>query len=227
MAGRDVQTAASAGFCALPVARLSPQSHSCSRFGAVETPFRVDSTVIDSVRDLQTVTAAGVSVATSIDGVRTHTPVNHVDHRGRVFEIYAGPSEHWIDPLVYCYAFTIRQFQTKGWGLHLYKADRYTLIRGEMLTVLYDARLDSPTHGAAQKVTLAEQGARQLLIPPGVWHMNVNLDEHETYLINHPTEVYHHEAPDRLTLPWDSAALPVALAALFPVQMRTPADVPC
>jgi dTDP-4-dehydrorhamnose 3,5-epimerase len=153
--------------------------------------------------------------------------VNHVDHRGRVFEVYPGESEFWVDPVVYCYTFTVRPMQTKGWGLHLEKDDRYTLIDGELLTVLYDARLDSPTHGQVQKVVLSGQGARQLLIPTGVWHMNVNLGGSEAFLINHPTKVYVHEQPDRLMLPWNTSALPVDVAGLFPVQRLFDASCNC
>lgn len=183
---------------------------------------QLDSSVTAGVRDAQTVTPAGVPTDRAIAGVVTHAPVNHVDHRGRVFEIYAGASDFWADPLVYCYTFTIRPGQTKGWGLHLEKEDRYTLIHGEVLTLLYDAREDSPTHGLLQKVTLTDQGVRQLRIPTGVWHMNVNLADHEAFLVNHPTVEYHHEAPDRLTLPWDTDRIPVDLTEYFPVQHRRP-----
>lgn len=179
----------------------------------------LDETVEAAQRDAQTVTAAGESVASTIHGVVTGAPVNHVDHRGRVFEVYAGPSEFWEEPLVYCYTFTVRAGQTKGWGLHLEKEDRYTLIHGEVLTILFDARTDSPTHGVVQKVTLTEQGIRQLRIPTGVWHMNVNLSESESFLINHPTTVYRHAAPDRLLLSWDAPQIPVDLAAYFPIQV--------
>lgn len=184
------------------------------------TDLRLDASAGAGVRDAQTVTPAGASVARTIDGVVTHAPVNHVDHRGRVFEVYAGPSELWAAPLVYCYTFTIRAGQTKGWGLHLEKEDRYTLVHGEVLTLLYDAREGSPSHGVLQKVTLTDQGVRQLRIPTGVWHMNVNLGEHEAFLVNHPTAVYHHEAPDRLLLPWDTDQIPVDLAEYVPVQHR-------
>ena len=76
------------------------------------------------------------------------------------------------------------------------------------------SRLRAPT------VNRADQGVRQLRIPTGVWHMNVNIGDHEAFLINHPTAVYHHEAPDRLLLPWDTDQLPVDLADYFPVQHR-------
>jgi dTDP-4-dehydrorhamnose 3,5-epimerase len=193
----------------------------------MDTPFRVDESVARALRDEQTVTKSGQPVATKIDGVKTFTPVNHVDHRGRVFEIFPGASEFWADPVVYCYCFTIRPMQTKGWGLHLEKDDRYTLIDGEVLTLLYDARLDSPTHGAQQRVVLSGQSARQLLIPVGVWHMNVNLAGEEAHLINHPTKVYVHERPDRLTLPWNTSDIPVDVASVFPVQREFDVDCNC
>lgn len=177
-----------------------------------------DNTVAAALGDTQTVTKTGERVENSIHGVQTFAPVNHVDHRGRVFEIFPGESEFWKDPVVYCYAFTVRHQQVKGWGLHQEKDDRYTLINGELLTVLYDARLDSPTHGMVQKVTLTPQGTRQLLIPTGVWHMNINIGESEVHLINHPTEVYHHERPDRLLLPWNTPEIPVELQQFLPVQ---------
>jgi len=179
---------------------------------------KLDSTVAAALADVQTVTADGKAVAKAIDGVRTSSPINHVDHRGRVFEIFPGANDYWVDPVVYCYSFTVHPGQVKGWGLHQEKDDRYTLITGEMMTVLYDARLDSPTHGTVQKVTLTPQGTRQLLIPTGVWHININIGRDEVFLINHPTRVYHHANPDRLLLPWNSPEIPVDLAPYFPVQ---------
>ena len=187
----------------------------------------LDETASAALPDSQTVKPSGESVARTIHGVATVAPINHVDHRGRVFEVYAGPSDFWVEPLVYCYTFTVRPLQTKGWGLHLEKDDRYTLIRGELLTILYDARVDSPTHGVVQKVTLTEQGIRQLRIPTGVWHMNVNLSESETFLINHPTNVYQHAAPDRLLLSWDAPEIPVDVAKFFPIQLARPRSGEC
>lgn len=177
-----------------------------------------DPSVRAARKDVATVTPAGQSLAAAIEGVRIAAPVNHVDHRGRVFEIYGGESSRWEKPVVYCYAFTVRPGLTKGWGLHEHKDDRYTLISGEVLTLLYDARVDSPTYGRQQKVTLSPEGARQLLIPAGVWHLSICLSPTEAYLINHPTRVYEHGSPDRLLLHWDSPDIPVDVGAYFPTQ---------
>ena len=167
-------------------------------------------------RDAQTVTKDGVALAKRIDGVKTRAMPNHIDHRGTVFEIFEGDLEFWETPIVYAYQFSIRPGMVKGWGLHEQKRDRYTIITGEVLVVLYDARPDSPTHGVIQKVYLSDRGERQVIIPPFVWHLNVNLLETEARLLNFPTEVYHHEAPDRLLLPWDTDEIPFDLAPLLP-----------
>lgn len=190
-------------------------------------PLNLDESVDAALADLQTVTSSGESVAQAIHGVHTLSPVNHVDHRGRLFEVYSGQNDFWHEPVVYCYAWSIRSRTTKGWGLHLEKDDRYTLISGEAVSVLYDARLDSPTYGLTQKVTLSGHGTRQLLIPKGVWHMNLNISDAETHLINHPTKVYDHAHPDRLLLSWDSPAIPFDVASLFPVQLRSCVNGEC
>lgn len=192
-----------------------------------ETPLRLDDSVGASLKDMQTVTAGGQSVAPVIEGVKTFAPTNHVDHRGRVFEVFPGETEFWHEPVVYCYSWSIRPKSAKGWGLHLEKDDRYTIISGEALSVLYDARLDSPTHGLIQKVPLTGQGIRQVLIPKGVWHLNLNLTDVEAFLINHPTKVYDHANPDRLLLPWNTSAIPIDLAELFPIQLTSCGDGPC
>lgn len=178
-------------------------------------------------KDHQTVDSGGRSILPKINGVKVNTPVIHSDHRGRLFEVYPGPNEFWSEPVVYCYMFSIRVNQVKGWGLHTKKTDRYTLISGEIMTLLYDARLDSPTHGSVMKVILSDQGARQLLIPVGVWHMNVNIAETESRLINHPTEAYQHSNPDRLLLDWDAKEIPVDVASHFPIQGTTVSTRDC
>ena len=177
-----------------------------------------DSSVLAARRDVATVTPGGKLLAPSIEGVHTSSPVNHVDHRGRVFEIYGGEANQWDKPVVYCYGFTVRPFVTKGWGLHEHKDDRYTLISGEVLTFLYDARIGSSTHGLVQTIMLTPEGTRQLLIPAGVWHLSVCLSPTEAVLINHPTEVYRHDRPDRLLLPWNTPEIPVDISAYFPTQ---------
>ena len=179
-----------------------------------------DDSVKHSVKDIQTTMADGTRVEARIDGVLVNKVTNHIDNRGRLFEVWNSTQEFWQDPVVYCYMFSVRANTVKGWGIHLNKIDRYTLICGEIMTVLYDPRMQSPTFGNIQKVTLSEQGVRQLVIPKGVWHINVNVAERESFLINHPTEIYDHESPDRYLLPFDSSEIPFDVRSLFPIQNR-------
>lgn len=171
---------------------------------------------VAGTRDTQTVTKKGVPTAATIHGVKTRSTTNHVDHRGSVFEIFEGDMDFWETPVVYAYQFSVRPHQMKGWGLHEHKLDRYTIISGEVLLFLYDSRVDSPTHGVLQKLVLSDRAVRQVIIPCFVWHLSVNVGHEEARLINLPTEVYHHEAPDRLLLAWDSDAIPVDISAHLP-----------
>ncbi|MSX03144.1 MAG: dTDP-4-dehydrorhamnose 3,5-epimerase [Actinobacteria bacterium] len=181
---------------------------------------KVDTTLDAAIKDQQTVSAEGERVGDSISGLIVNSPAIHPDHRGRLFEVFTGSTDFWSDPVVYCYCFTIRALQIKGWGLHLHKNDRYTIIHGEMIVVLYDARSDSPTYRMTQQVTMSADGVRQLLIPAGVWHADVNISDEEIEIINFPTAVYDHEDPDRYMLPWDSDEIPFDLTSVFPVQTR-------
>lgn len=179
---------------------------------------KLDKSFENSLKDYQTTLSDGSRVEKSISGVLINKQVTHVDHRGRLFEIWNGTQSFWKEPVVYCYMFSVKKNTTKGWGLHLEKDDRYTLIKGEICTVLYDPRIDSPTYSVIQKVILSEQGFRQLLIPKGVWHMNVNVSDQESFLINHPTKIYNHEAPDRYLLPLENNEIPFQVSNLFPTQ---------
>jgi dTDP-4-dehydrorhamnose 3,5-epimerase len=180
----------------------------------------IDGTLAAATKDQQTVSSSGRPVGLNIDGIAVSSPPVHPDHRGRVFEVFTGPNDFWEQPVVYCYCFTVRALQIKGWGLHLHKDDRYTIIHGEMVVVLYDARTDSDTYGMTQQVTMSAEGVRQLLIPAGVWHADVNVSGEEVKLINLPTAPYSYEDPDRYLLPWDTAEIPFDLASVFPVQVR-------
>ena len=167
-------------------------------------------------RDTATVTPDGLPLATTIDGVKTRSTPNHVDHRGSVFEIFEGENDYWNSPVVYAYQFSVRPHGMKGWGLHEQKHDRYTIISGEVLLFLWDDRAGSPTRGVVQKVVMSDRGTRQVTIPIGVWHLSVNLGAEEARLMNFPTEVYHHDAPDRLLLAWDDPAVPIDVRAHLP-----------
>lgn len=177
-----------------------------------------DHTTTLGVRDAPTVTPSGERLDAFIDGVKVHRTPVHPDHRGRVFEVYNAAHEYWTTPVVQTYVFTVRPGTAKGWGYHEHKDDRYVLISGEMLVVMWDGREDSPTHGMVQRVLLSPQSTRMVTIPRRVWHIDINVGTDECVTMNHPTEPYDYANPDRRLLPWDSPEIPVDLREYFPVQ---------
>jgi dTDP-4-dehydrorhamnose 3,5-epimerase len=167
-------------------------------------------------RDVASVTAAGKSVRSALEGVVVHAPTTHVDHRGWLFEMHNHEPALGDEPLVWAYADMVRPGQIKGWARHEVKVDRYTLVAGSLLVLLHDERPDSPTHGVTQDVVLSPMGARQIRIPVGVWHLLANVGTDEAMFVNLPTEPYHHDAPDRFLLPWDTDQLPVDVRSYLP-----------
>jgi dTDP-4-dehydrorhamnose 3,5-epimerase len=181
---------------------------------------RVDDSVAKAIRDSATVTSKGEPLGTLIEGVRTARPVVHMDHRGRLFEVYPGPDDFWTDPVVFGHAFTVRPNTLKGWGLHFDKDDRYTLMSGEALILLWDARLDSKTRGQVDRVYLSGEATRQVLIPAGVWHATVNLGSDEVLILDLPTEPYDHTNPDKVRVAIDAPEVPLDVAQFFPRQFN-------
>lgn len=170
-----------------------------------------DDLIISGEADKQTTTPSGEVLSTRLDGVQVEKTVDHVDYRGRVFEVFSGMSEFWREPIVFAHCSSIRPGGAKGWGVHLQKSDRYCLIRGEILLVLFDSRKSSPTSGSIMEIVLSEASARKVLIPPGVWHLSVNVGLDEAYLMNFPTEPYNHDSPDKMRLPIGTPLIPYDL----------------
>lgn len=175
-----------------------------------------ESSELPGVPDVQTVTASGRAVASVIDGVVTRRPPVHVDHRGSLHELFNGEPDLGPEPVVHVYQTSLWPGQVKGWARHEHKVDRYTIAVGEMLALLYDGRVGSPTEGVLQRIVLSPRGDMQMRIPTGVWHLLINLSTDETHFINMPTTPYLYEKPDRILLPWDTDELPVDVRAYLP-----------
>ncbi|MBB3041448.1 dTDP-4-dehydrorhamnose 3,5-epimerase family protein [Nocardioides sp. LMS-CY] len=180
---------------------------------------------IRGVQDRQTVSADGTSLATDLDGVIVNRPPVHVDHRGALLEMFTG-ERFWEAPFAYAYQTSIRPGMLKGWFLHEEKLDRYHLVCGELLVLLYDDRPESPTRGQHQKLVLGEaSGARQVLIPPRVWHLSLNVGAEDAILVNLPSTHYDHENPDRFHVDIDSGTIPVDVRSFFPVTYAGPRQI--
>lgn len=175
-------------------------------------------------KDRPTVDASGVALAIIIDGVVVNKPPVHVDHRGSLVEMYTNP-EFWHEGFAYAYQTSIRPGTLKGWFAHEHKYDRYHIVTGELLVFLYDDRVSSPTKGVVQKLVLSEASARQVLIPPLVWHLSLNVGQSDAVLINLPSTHYNHEHPDRFHISIDSEEIPIRVRDYFPTVLTQPFGV--
>jgi dTDP-4-dehydrorhamnose 3,5-epimerase len=71
---------------------------------------------------------------------------------------------------------------------------------------VFDGRLNSPTYGCVNEVTVSEKSPGLLIVPPNIYHGWKNIGTDEAIVINMPTAMYNYEAPDALDLPWGSEA---------------------
>jgi len=159
-------------------------------------------------QDDQTVTPEGDPVAALPEGVAVRELKTHIDDRGALWELLDPRWEFSDDPLTYAYAFEVRPGKVKAWNVHREHEDRYTMLHGELVVVLYDDRPESPTQGLVSEVFMSQYHRSALRIPIGVWHGVHNIGQTTATLVNFPTALYHHERPDKFRLPVDSPEIP-------------------
>lgn len=155
-----------------------------------------------------TVTSEGGKISPLPAGVVTRDLITHVDERGTVFEMFDLRWKWHVDPLVFAYTFSIRPGMIKGWGMHKLHDDRYCILSGELLLVLFDDRSDSPTRGLVAKIVLSEYRRQLINIPAGIWHANQNIGGKDVVVVNFPTAPYDHAHPDKYRLPLDTDKIP-------------------
>ena len=130
------------------------------------------------------------------------------DDRGVILELIDLRQEYWADGVPYLYMGTCRPGRAKGWGMHKIHIDRYMVLDGEMLLVLFDDRVDSATRGVTQEFYLTRDGLNQITIPPGVWHAHLNLGQRDLLFVNAPSQPFQHGQPDKWRLPLDTDKIP-------------------
>lgn len=147
----------------------------------------------------------------NIDGVVVQRAHVLGDDRGTIQELISIEEQYWNQGFVYLYKGTCRPNKFKGWGVHDSHTDRYIIIDGEMLLVLYDERDTSPTKGIVQEFYLSSTGICQITIPMGVWHLHQNIGSQVLVFLNAPTEPYQHDNPDKRRLPVVNDRIPYKL----------------
>jgi dTDP-4-dehydrorhamnose 3,5-epimerase len=143
-----------------------------------------------------------------IEGVVLNGTAVIGDDRGILLELVDTRQPYWHEGVPYVYMGTCRPGRAKGWGMHKAHSDRYMIVAGEMLLVLFDDRDDSPTRGVVQEFYLTRDGLNQLCIPPGVWHAHLNPGAVDLIFVNAPTQHYQHGDPDKWRLPLENDKIP-------------------
>ena len=146
-----------------------------------------------------------------INGVKLKRAHVLGDDRGQIAEVFDIQDSYWKEKFVYLYKGTCRPGKYKGWGIHDRHTDRYIIIDGEMLLVLFDDRDDSTSKGIVQEFYLSSTGVFQITIPAGVWHLHQNIGMRDLIFLNSPTEPYNHDNPDKRRLPVVNDYIPYRL----------------
>jgi dTDP-4-dehydrorhamnose 3,5-epimerase len=152
------------------------------------------------------VDSKGVLKRTPIHDVvfRPTRPVPHED--GHVTEIARASWEEIGGPIVQVHLTTTLPGRHRAWGLHQRSTDRLFVMRGLVKFAVFDGRIESPTYGSVNEVTLSEKSPGLLIVPPNLYHGWKNIGTDEAFVVNMPTAMYDYETPDALDLPWDSEA---------------------
>ncbi len=154
---------------------------------------------MDSIAGNATITL----ISSKFEGVRVIENSKLMDVRGsfeRIYdhaEIFGQKGEKFVQSSLSrnTLAGTLR-------GLHFQKSPSgesklITCIKGRLLDVLVDIRLNSPTYGGHLTFELSEESPVSLLVPPGVAHGFQTL-KNDTWVLYHMTERHQPELDGRL-----------------------------
>jgi dTDP-4-dehydrorhamnose 3,5-epimerase len=132
---------------------------------------------------------------------RPTRPVPHED--GTLAEVARTAWPEVDLPIVQVHVTTTLAGRNRAWGLHQRSTDRLFVVSGLLSIVVYDGRVDSPTYGCLNEFKVSERNPGLLVVPPNLFHGWMNIGTTEAYVINMPSQMYNHESPDALDLPYD------------------------
>jgi dTDP-4-dehydrorhamnose 3,5-epimerase len=138
---------------------------------------------------------SGVKAKRLIDGVRVKELRLIPDERGYLMEMLRS-DEEIFRKFGQAYVSVVYPGVVKGWHYHKIQTDYFTIVKGMMKVVLYDARSDSPTRGEVNEFFMGDRNPLLITIPPGVLHGMKAVGGEQAYLVNCPTEPYNHREPD-------------------------------
>jgi dTDP-4-dehydrorhamnose 3,5-epimerase len=141
--------------------------------------------------------------ANMIDGVKLKKLRVMPDERGRLTEILRKDDDLFLG-FGQVYVTTTYPGVVKAWHKHMKQTDNIACVAGMIKVALYDGREKSPTRGRIDQFYLGVHNPVLLQIPAGVYHGWMCVSPEEAVIVNVPTEVYVHAAPDEQRLdPYD------------------------
>ena len=142
-----------------------------------------------------------------IEGVRIKKLTPHADERGCLTEILRSDDD-MFERFGQIYVSLNYPGVIRGWHYHKKQDDLWTVVKGMVKAVMYDARDGSLTKGEVQEVFLGEQNPVLLRIPVGVIHGYKTIGVEPSLLINLPTDPYNAAEPDEYRMPYDTSEIP-------------------
>ena len=131
-----------------------------------------------------------------IQGVSTKQIANVLTDNGYLTELWRSDWSLDGGGVDQVFQRTIEVGATSAWHVHLATIDRLTCVVGQVLVVLFDARLNSATHGLVSEHRIGERRPAVISIPPGVYHGVRNIGQSAAVLINAVDAAYDYEDPD-------------------------------
>ena len=172
----------------------------------------LDATLAAATKDPQMARSDGTVLRHLTAGVTIRPLPTIRDERGSITELFDPRWDTYPGPLVFSYTFMIRPGIVKGWNLHREHQDRYVVLTGDMLLVLFDPRPGSPTEGEICRVVLSGSDRCVVNVPENVWHADHNIGTSDVVVVNFPTLAYDHSNPDKYRLPLDSPLIPYSFS---------------
>jgi dTDP-4-dehydrorhamnose 3,5-epimerase len=142
-----------------------------------------------------------------IDGVVEKPLKMFCDERGRLMEVLRNDDE-LFQKFGQVYTTSAYPGVVKAWHFHKVQTDHFAVVHGMAKIVLYDSRDDSPTKGEVNEFFAGIQNAVLIRIPPLVYHGYKCISEHETIIMNVPTELFNYDQPDEHRVPPNDPSIP-------------------
>ncbi len=142
-----------------------------------------------------------------IDGVKVKKLRVMPDERGRLTEILRKDDELFRG-FGQVYVTTTYPGVVKAWHKHAKQTDNFACVVGMIKVALYDGREGSPTRGQVDQFYLGVHNPVLLQVPAGIYHGWMCVSPEEAVIVNVPTEVYVHAAPDEQRLDAHDKSIP-------------------